>query len=181
LFRKKILIMPENSRQAPVFLVDGYSQPVLVRIDGRATFQNCAPLKDFFIQMISIGKRSFVIDFQKCSGMDSTFLGVLVGVALRLRKANPVGSLTLIRLGSRNLELVRNLGLHRLVTVDAGGATTPVGAGIAKALESGMPKSEVENARFVLEAHENLLLADDANAGKFQDVIAFLKNRVDQG
>jgi hypothetical protein len=44
-----------------------------------------------------------------------------------------------------------------------------------------MPKSEVENARFVLEAHENLLLADDANAGKFQDVIAFLKNRVDQG
>jgi hypothetical protein len=32
----------------------------------------------------------------------------------------------------------------------------------------------------VLEAHENLVSVDEANRAKFQDVLAFLKNRVEQ-
>ncbi len=40
---------------------------------------------------------------------------------------------------------------------------------------------ELENARMCLEAHENLVEADQANQEKFQDVLVFLKNRVDQG
>jgi anti-sigma B factor antagonist len=33
----------------------------------------------------------------------------------------------------------------------------------------------------VLEAHENLVTADESNRGKFQDVLVFMKNRVEQG
>jgi len=33
----------------------------------------------------------------------------------------------------------------------------------------------------VLEAHENLVSADESNRGKFQDVLVFMKNRVEQG
>ena len=40
---------------------------------------------------------------------------------------------------------------------------------------------ELENARMCLEAHENLVEADQANQEKFQDVLVFMKNRVDQG
>jgi anti-anti-sigma regulatory factor len=173
--------MPEDNKQVPVFLVDAYSDPILVRIEGRATFQNCAALKEFFSQMINGGRRRFVVDFARCSGMDSTFLGVLVGAALRLRKLQPAGSLTLVRLGTRNLELVRNLGLHRLVHVDAGGAP-PAGTGdSSEPLTPVAPATDIDNARFVLEAHENLILADESNAAKFQDVISFLRNRVEQG
>jgi hypothetical protein len=32
----------------------------------------------------------------------------------------------------------------------------------------------------VLEAHENLVTADESNRSKFQDVLAFLKDRVRQ-
>jgi len=32
----------------------------------------------------------------------------------------------------------------------------------------------------VLEAHENLVTVDESNRSKFQDVLAFLKNRVAQ-
>jgi hypothetical protein len=39
---------------------------------------------------------------------------------------------------------------------------------------------ELEGARLVLEAHENLVAADPTNQGKFQDVLAVLRNRVDQ-
>ena len=168
--------MPEPAK--PVFLVDAYSDPVLVRIEGRANFQNCFGLREFVREMIDQGKAEFVFDFLNCTGMDSTFLGMLAGAALELRK-NPgkKRSIVLVRLGARNLELIRNLGLHRLLTVDAGDFPMNFDRGDR---EVACPKrSELESARLVLEAHENLVAADEANRVKFQDVLVFLKNRVE--
>lgn len=164
----------------PTFLVDTTSDPVAIRIEGRASFQNSACLNDFFNDLIGRGSLRFVMDFQNCTSMDSTFLGVLAGVALQLRKHVPPGSLVLCRMAPRNLELVRNLGLHRLLTVDT--ETTDVNlnsqAPLACTADS---KSELESARLVLSAHENLVVADEANRAKFQDVLTFLKSRVAQG
>lgn len=168
--------MPEAGK--PTYLVDAYSDPVVVRIDGRACFQNSACLKDFMTEMLRQGKRRFVLDFLHCTSMDSTFLGVLAGSALELRKVAPEGSLILSRLGPRNLELVRNLGLHRLLTVDAG--ESPLSFDKCDTALQCSDRTELENARMVLEAHENLVTADETNRSKFQDVMAFLKNRVEQ-
>lgn len=169
--------MSEPSNQ-PVYLVDAYADPVIVRLQGRACYANCACLQDFVAQMIGQGKTHFVMDFAGCTSMDSTFLGVLAGAALELRRKSPAGGLVLCRVGRRNLELLRNLGLHRLLTVDAGGFE--MGFGPAATPLSGAPsRDDLENARLVLEAHENLVAADPANQGKFQDVMAFLRNRVE--
>lgn len=162
----------------PVYLVDAYSEPVLVRIEGRANFQNSACLRDFVNEMTAQGKRQFVIDFLHCAGMDSTFLGVLAGAAMQLRKASPPGGLTLVRVGPRNLELIRNLGLHRLLTVDSG--EFPMSFHHYDASLAGCDRSELDNARVCLEAHENLVAADEGNRAKFQDVLVFLRNRVEQ-
>jgi len=169
--------MPESAAK-PVYLVDAASDPVVVRIDGRACFQNSACLRDFITAMLKQGKPRFVLDFQSCASMDSTFLGVLAGAALELRKGKPEGSLVLARVGQRNLELIRNLGLHRLLTVDVGDLA-PGGVKCDTPLQCGN-RTELENARLVLEAHENLISVDEANRAKFQDVLAFLKNRVEQ-
>ena len=167
---------------APTFLVDAACDPVMIRIEGRASFQNSASLRDFMAEMRRQGRLRFVMDFQNCTSMDSTFLGVLAGAALDLRKAGAAGSLVLCRVGERNLELIRNLGLHRLLTVDTGdGAVVPsLGTGVT-ALAAPGKMNELENARLVLAAHENLVAADEANRTKFQDVLAFLKGRVEQG
>src|SRR5690348_5377842 len=109
--------MPEAVK--PAYLVDAYHDPVIIRIEGRASFQNSACLHDFFAEMLRQGKTRYVLDFLHCTSMDSTFLGVLAGAALQLRKHVPPGRLICARVGERNLELIRNLGLHRLVTVDA--------------------------------------------------------------
>ena len=102
----------------PVYLVDAYSDPVVIRIDGRASFQNSGCLRDFVMEMLRRGRTRFVIDFQDCAGMDSTFLGVLAGAAIELRKSAS-GSLVATRVGQRNLELMRTLGLHRLLVMRA--------------------------------------------------------------
>lgn len=164
---------PANS---PVYLVDAYSDPVVVRVDGRACFTNSASLQGFFVRMNGQGRCRFVIDFAHCTSMDSTFLGVLAGEALELRRHHPPGSLVLCRLGRRNLELIRNLGLHRLLTVDAG--DFPLSFGHTPTVLDEAARSELEHARLVLQAHENLVNADPANRGKFQDVMVYLRQRL---
>ncbi|MBC8011821.1 MAG: STAS domain-containing protein [Burkholderiales bacterium] len=173
--------MPEAA--APSFLVDAACDPVMIRIEGRASFQNSGSLRDFLLEMRRQGRMRFVMDFQNCTSMDSTFLGVLAGAALEQRKAGAGGSLVLCRVGERNLELVKNLGLHRLLTIDAvGECSAPVRDGATTtALAPQAKLGELENARLVLAAHENLVEVDEANRTKFQDVLAFLKGRVEQG
>jgi anti-anti-sigma regulatory factor len=166
----------------PHFLVNPYDDPVIVKINGKASFLNSAPMKDLFDQLVEQGKSRFVIDFQQCSGMDSTFLGILAGLGIKLMKAEPKGTVVLSRLGTRNRELVRNLGLHRLLILDDGDAV-PGTSGDSSQLEAVDDKShlsEVENARLVLQAHENLVEIDASNKTKFQDVISFLKNQMEE-
>jgi anti-sigma B factor antagonist len=166
--------------QSPVYLVDAHSDPVVLRVEGRACFQNSAGLKEFTSGMIKQGKTRFVFDLQHCASMDSTFLGVLAGSAMELRKATKnQGSFILARVGQRNLELLRNMGLHRIMTVDCGDFQM----NFDKCNEVLAPEklTELENARMMLSAHENLISADEKNRTKFQDVLDFMKNRVEQG
>jgi anti-anti-sigma regulatory factor len=167
--------MPEAAK--PVFLVDAAAEPALVRVEGRACFQNCGCLRDFFTEMARQGRCRFVLDLAGCTGMDSTFLGVLAGVALGLRTGSPPGSLVVRRAGPRNLELIQNLGLHKLLTVETGDCP----AGDCAALDCPPEKNELINAKLALEAHQHLVAADAANGARFQDVLAFLQKRVQQG
>jgi hypothetical protein len=137
-------------------------------------------VRDFFMQSIQDGRRRFAVDFAECAGMDSTFLGVLAGTALELRKSVPRGSLVFCRLGARNLELVRNLGLHRLATVDCG-SIVPTEVGDPGRPLDGPKLSEVELARTCLDAHRKLVEADPKNLGEFKDVIEVLRKRVAEG
>lgn len=167
----------------PVYLVDTSIEPAIIRIEGRASFQNSACLQEFFATMLKQGRTRFVVDFQGCSSMDSTFLGMMAGAALDVRRRGPGGgSLVLVRVGPRNLELIRNLGLHRLLTVDTTMDTkAPEPTTAAAPLACTPIKSEVESARMVLAAHETLVSVDEGNRTKFQDVLSFLKARIDQG
>lgn len=159
----------ENSGQ-PAFLVDAYSDPAILRIDGRASYLNCGPIGEFFRRMVKEGKRDVVVDFSQCSGMDSTFLGILAGAALEFRKMEPKGELHLVRMGSRNLELVRNLGLHRILDVDSGNFQMNFSDnGLEAANEA------AADSKSILQAHEALVEADKGNRQKFQDVLSFLK------
>ena len=158
-----------------VFLVDPRSDPVVIRVEGRANFQNSGSLRDFIAEMLGHGRTRFVLDCQGCAGMDSTFLGVLAGAAISLRKVSPNGSFVVLRAGARNVELMRNLGLHRLVTLEAGeGEAGPTQCDTALDTRQ---LSQAENARLVLEAHENLVSADEANRTRFEDVLTFLRRR----
>ena len=161
----------------PTFLVSAYSDPVVVQINGKANYLNCNTFREFIEKMVGEGKSRIVLDFENCKGMDSTFLGILAGTALELRKQTPPGVLIICKLGERNHELVCNLGLQNLLTI--GEDLTNCSGDAAEAEFSALKNVEVSDAKNVLNAHQNLVKADTENAAKFQDVIAFLKNQVE--
>ena len=166
-----------SDTQQPTFLVSAYSIPVVVRINGKANYLNCNAFRDFIEKMVHDGKGQFVLDFENCKGMDSTFLGILAGTALELRKQTPPGVLLICNLGQRNHELVCNLGLQNILTIEEDIPASVDNIGTAGFSE--LKNMEVSNAKNVLKGHENLVNANTENAAKFQDVIAFLRNQVD--
>ncbi len=154
------------------------SDPVAIRVEGKANFKNCSGMKDFLNKMIQNGKHRFVMDFESCTGMDSTFLGVMAGAALQLRKTTPRGSLVVSHLNERNNELVHNLGLNRLLTVDDG---VGVSRDDTAFLQTAVLSDEIQAARAVLDAHRNLVEVDDENAAKFRDVMSFCEKQIGEG
>ena len=62
---------------------------VWVRVKGRGSFLNSGGLKDFARAMVNKGFREFVFDLQDCVMMDSTFMGTMAGMALRLKDLGP--------------------------------------------------------------------------------------------
>ena len=157
----------------PTFLVSAYSDPVVVQVNGKANYLNCNAFREFIEKVIAGGSRKLFIDFEDCNGMDSTFLGILAGTAIQLRKFAPAGELLVGHLSERNYDLICNLGLQNLLTISKDQAAA------SKNFDA-LKNQEVSDAKNILKAHEDLTAADQENVGKFQDVIAFLRNQVEK-
>lgn len=166
------------SEDAPVFLVNPYSDPVVVRVNGRANYMNSGPLRDFFSTLQEQGRSHIVIDFRNCISVDSTFLGIVAGAALELTELDPPGELKLTALGPRNMELIRNLGLHRIATVEDTPPEETPSTDREVALAQDKTDRE-ERTRMIVDAHQNLVQCDESNAERFQDVLTFLRKRSD--
>jgi anti-sigma B factor antagonist len=163
--------MPEDTE--PTFVVDVSSRPILVVIHGRANFLNCSPLRTFFRRMFDKGERQFLLDFSDCAGMDSTFLGILAGTALEAKREIPPGEVQLVGLNNRNLELVKNLGLQRIVTIVENSDRECDSTSTGLLSEE---QTEEQKKHMLIEAHEDLVKMDEENLNKFEDLLTFLKN-----
>ena len=155
-------------------LVGSLGRTVWLKVNGRGTFQNSPGVKEFVKQMIQRGHRDFVVDLDACELMDSTFMGTLAGVALRLREIGQ-GGLRTVNVNARNASLLENLGLDQLFSVETGHATNaPATLRQAETAGAGDDKETV------LEAHEALIEADAHNAVKFKDVVEYLRQELAQ-
>ena len=163
---------------------------VYVRVVGRGTFQNGQPLRRYSLERIEQGCGEFFVDLGKCDGMDSTFLGVLAGIGLRLQQNGRAGKLHVISVSSRNLELLQTLGLDRLFGVgepptELRDAQPPAEAEFKRLPDSDVtaltkPLNKNDTADLMLEAHDNLVRADQRNAPRFRDLRKFLRESVDK-
>jgi anti-sigma B factor antagonist len=155
----------------PSIFADTESSPVVwIRVVGKGTFQNSPGLKEFSRQMMEHGRRDFVVDLAGCPAMDSTFMGTLAGIALRLREMAD-GHLWVVNRNGRNTELLEGLGLDALFA--DGPAPAMSAAGPGSAVNHSADKAATREV--MREAHEACVEANPENAARFRDVLEHLQ------
>lgn len=157
-----------------------------LRVNGKGSFDISPQLQRFASDRMEEGSHHFVVDLESCPAMDSTFMGTLTGIAVQLMD-KPEGRLQIVNANERNQQLLENLGLDQIFEVDRdGSAWKEERAMISAELNEHNAESvcgeeaigKRESCECMIEAHENLSRASQANLPKFRDVIECLKREI---
>jgi len=148
---------------------------VWVKVEGKGSFLNSGNLKEFAREMLDRGYREFVVDLADCAMMDSTFMGTMASVALRLKELGH-GHLHIVHCGNRSQQLLSGLGLDQIFDIHSDGAGEPECEALEQASRSQtLDSRKKEQAETMLEAHEALCEAAPENIFRFKDVLDFLR------
>ena len=98
---------------AKLYVAD-LGERAVVRITGRANCLSSVSFKRVINSLIERGRRVFTLDLSDCQLMDSTFLGVLVGLNRTLGQAGPDGGFSLYKPTESVRVLLDNLGILEL-------------------------------------------------------------------
>lgn len=161
-------------------LVSVQGTTAFIRVLGRGSFKISTSLKEFGRGALEQGCRYLALDMAECVGMDSTFMGVLAGLAMELKRRGG-GRIVMVNLSIRTRGLLGTLGLDQVIEPHMTGnlpddlKTAFGGGGPALAPVAGQEESQRTTAETMLEAHENLVNLSPENLPKFKDVLTFLR------
>ena len=154
----------------------------VIRVEGRGSFKISPPLKQFIHQIINNQSADTVlIEMSHCTGMDSTFMGVVAGIACFL-KSKPTVNFELVNVSSKNKKLMATLGVDRVVNYSMTASDEQLA--LLVQLDASMHTLEadlsdkLDTAKTTLEAHEKLVEINPDNFSKFKSVLEFLKDDV---
>jgi anti-sigma B factor antagonist len=148
---------------------------VWVKVEGKGSFLNSGNLKEFSREMLDRGYREFVMDLADCAMMDSTFMGTMASVALRLKELGR-GHLHIVHCGNRSQQLLSGLGLDQIFDIHSDGTSAPECEALEQAARGqSLDSRKQEQAETMLEAHEALCEAAPENILRFKDVLDFLR------
>jgi anti-anti-sigma regulatory factor len=179
-FRK----FPFVTNNVPSLLVAVANHAAVVKVNGRANFTTSVSFKRLLTELFERDFQNFVLDLSDCVTMDSTFLGVLAGMALRLSDAKAPGGqntghakpaktqLRLLNPNQRVTDLLDNLGVSDLFCTFRSEEPLTRDQDLTPAAEANPTRQELSTA--CLEAHRILMAVNPDNVARFKDVAQFL-------
>jgi hypothetical protein len=152
---------------------------VYLRPVGMATQQNSLGIPDFLGAMFRIGCRHVVFDLGCCTGMDSTFLGVVADAATSLPQT-PGKTVLVLNAGERSLGLLRRIGLLPLVALHEGTACPPEALEFRQIDFVHFPRTEAERLTRIKDLLKKLAELNERNRRTFGSFIAMLEEELAQ-
>lgn len=145
-----------------------------IRVLGRATFDCSPPLRSLANNLKNDQISAVDVDLGSCTGMDSTFMGILAMIGLEARKLN--APMTIINANESNLALLDGLGLKKLFEFKE---TNPFDEAEKQQWQEQKNKAELkESTETVLDAHKTLMDVDEKNVPKFENVVEFAEKDI---
>lgn len=176
----ELTVILSVTTDCPIFvgIFDGFSW---IRCDGKGSFLNSPAVKAFGVERISAGEKCLVVDLDACTGMDSTFMGTIAGLATRLSTQND-GVLQIADASERNRHSLEDLGLDFLIQIKPenpvwSGATELIRAALQKP-QSISPQNLIQKTMHVLEAHQTLSGTNEKNQQTFSTVVTLLESEL---
>ena len=142
-----------------------------IKVSGPANFAAGVDFKTVVNQSCEKGGRVLLLDLTDCVNMDSTFLGILLGMTGRLDR------IELLNASERIRDLLDSLGVLELLHL--GDVLNPFDDQLTAAERTDADKRELAKAS--LEAHRLLMEVNPDNVPKFCDVTKFLAEEVEGG
>ena len=149
-------------------------EAVWVKVEGKGSFLNSGNLKEFTREMVNRGYREFVVDLENCAMMDSTFMGTMAGVALRLKELGQ-GHLHVVHCGERSRNLLTGLGLDQIFDIHSNGTVAPQCQLLNGEKDNSPAEQKKQVSSDMLDAHQALCDAVPQNFSRFKDVLDYLK------
>jgi anti-sigma B factor antagonist len=154
-----------------------------IRCEGKGSFRSSPALKRFGELRMGEGDGLLVVDLEGCTGMDSTFMGTLAGLAMKLARAGG-GVLQVTGTDERSRRSLEDLGLDCILEIEPEDAPWRGRMGDLRSSlvpvngdEPGLTNEQ--RAGHVLDAHRLLVKANDGNQKRFQGVIDVLEAEID--
>ena len=165
--------MPDWSERGHV-LATCDEEFVYCRVVGLGNMNNCAAFQSYSQQMRDRGYREFILDFSSCDGLDSTFLGILLGIALGDRTTP--AHVVVVNASDGVRRLLGEVGIDRLLEVCPERGALPE-IPLQRLQEE---QRERDRIQMILRAHEDLCAVDSANHQRFGQFLAALKKELTQ-
>ena len=156
-------------------MVGQVDDKVFVKIIGRGMGPNSQILKDFVFQMMDKNITNFTVDFEKCTIIDSTFIGTLLAINNDLEGRGYKNALELINLSSANVRTLEMIGLTKFIPILKKGDKTIFNL---KYLEN-REFSRLETVQHIYDAHELLGRINEENKIRFRYVNQFVREELE--
>lgn len=151
---------------------------IWIRAEGKGSFLQSPALKECAETLVSAEHPSLVVDLEECSGMDSTFMGTLAGLAMAINKKFG-GQLHVVAAAERNRRSLEDLGLDFLLKINEPNMPWSDRLGDARsnlrACETSRPAAIRNRAEHILDAHRKLSGLNENNSRKFEGVLSVLQ------
>jgi anti-anti-sigma factor len=143
---------------------------LFIKAQGHVTAARCPELKSRVFARLDEGSpvKAVWFDLSTCEYMDSTFLGLIVGVNKRF-KAVGGDSVVVLHANPACLGLLRTIGVTRLVRLSDEHKAMP------DDMEQVGQRTRA-SAEFILDAHENLSELSEENKSRFSTLTKALKD-----
>ena len=148
-----------------------------VRVIGKGNFMSSPCLKEYVEQCLDEKFSDVIVDLEYCPCMDSTFMGTLAGLAVRLMGRG--FSLSVVGLSERNRYSLVDLGLDEILQLEEQDGASRWNAQLTE-IRQGLAKWQGKQngaaaAEEVLDAHRKLCEVDNENHAKFGAVLDVLE------
>ena len=148
---------------------------VYIRVTGLGIASIGLDLWDFAEEMERQGYYRFIVDLDECQSFDSTFMGVLVGVAEAAGKEEG-GGVMVIHPSPHHRKLMTEVGLTKILTVREDPVDIPSGLQMTALYE--LARTSEKRIQMIREAHEQLCELDERNRAKFGAFLDMLSREI---